>query len=91
MRRFSAKIFSFFGTVLLCVPLVAPASAQYLTADEIKRLFAGTSVETYFWPASAYFANSTSAQDRQLRMTLQPDGSLEGEIESNRDPSDVGK
>ena len=90
MRKFLAKIFSFFGTVLLCVPLVAPASAQYLTADEIKRLFAGTTADTYIWDTEMTDAGPRGI-DRQLRMTLQPDGSLEGEIESDEIRPDVGK
>ena len=90
MRRFSAKIFSFFGTVLLCVPLVAPASAQYLTADEIKRLFAGTTADTYIWDVEIT-SSGTFGIDRQLRMTLQPDGSMKGDIESDEILPDVGK
>ena len=90
MRRFSAKIFSFFGTVLLCAPLVAPASAQYLTADEIKRLFAGTTADTYIWDVEIT-SSGTFGIDRQLRMTLQPDGSMKGDIESDEILPDVGK
>ena len=90
MRRFSAKIFSFFGTVLLCAPLVTPASAQYLTADEIKRLFAGTTADTYIWDVEIT-SSGTFGIDRQLRMTLQPDGSMKGDIESDEILPDVGK
>ncbi len=90
MRRFLAKIFSFFGTVLLCAPLVAPASAQYLTADEIKRLFAGTTADTYIWDVEIT-SSGTFGIDRQLRMTLQPDGSMKGDIESDEILPDVGK
>ncbi len=43
------NILRFLCAVLLCGAVAAPASAQYLTADEIKRLFGGTSVETYIW------------------------------------------
>ena len=94
MRRFLAKIFSFFGTVLLCAPLVAPASAQYLTADEIKRLFAGTRVETYFWDIDLvgqveHLTNTPG--DLPLRIYLKPDGTLEGIVEFLSTESNVGK
>ncbi len=42
-------LFRLLCAVLLWGAVSVPASAQYLTADEIKRLFAGTSVETYIW------------------------------------------
>ncbi len=90
MRRFLAKIFSFFGTVLLCVPLAAPVSAQYLAADERKRLFGGTPADTYIWDTEMTDAGPRGI-DRQLRMTLEPDGSLKGEIESDEIRLDVGK
>ena len=70
--------------------MVAPASAQYLTADEIKRLFAGTTADTYIWDVEITSAG-TRGIDRQLRMTLEPDGSLKGEIESDEIWPDVGK
>ncbi len=65
--------------VLLCGAVAVPASAQYLTADEIKRLFAGTSVETYFWNFALALGNSIG--DFPLRINLKPDGSLEGTVE----------
>ncbi|MCH6578699.1 MAG: caspase family protein [Proteobacteria bacterium] len=70
--------------------MVAPASAQYLTADEIKRLFAGTTADTYIWDVEIT-SSGTFGIDRQLRMTLQPDGSMKGDIESDEILPDVGK
>jgi hypothetical protein len=90
MKRFLANIFSFLGAVLLSLPLIAPASAQSLTADEIKRLFGGTTADTYVWDTEMT-STGTRGVDRQLRMTLQPDGSLKGEIESDQFLTDVGK
>ncbi len=79
---------------LLCALLLfgavsAPASAQYLTADEIKRLFGGTTADTFIWLDAT--SSNPWPSERPLHMTLQPDGSLEGEIEVDLDSSDVGK
>jgi len=90
-------IFRFLCTVLLWGAVSAPASAQYLTADEIKRLFAGTTADTYIWDLrSAVFVSSGELENRELRMTFQPDGSLKAEIGPNSRggsefDSDVGK
>ncbi len=49
--------------VLRCGAVSALASAQYLTADEIKRLFAGTTAETYIWDLSpaSFWGGTTTA------------------------------
>ena len=71
--------------VLLCGLVAAPASAQYLSADEIKRLFGGTTVETYIWSGTGW------APDPTLDITLNPDGTLAGEVGNRGSTSDDGK
>ncbi len=40
------KIFHFLGALCLIGLVSAPASAQYLSEDELTRLMAGTTIET---------------------------------------------
>ncbi len=81
--------FRFLCAVLLCGAVAAPASAQYLTADEIKKLFGGTTVETTIWRGGA-----CCLDDPILDITLNPDGTLAGEMGDyvrTGGTSDVGK
>ncbi len=86
------NILRFLCAVLLCGSFAAPASAQYLTADEIKRLFGGTSVETYFWDIDRSRSETSvnTAGDLPLRINLQPDGTMEGIVELAGSESDDG-
>ena len=79
------NIFRFLCAVLLCGAVAAPASAQYLSADEIKKLFGGTTVETYIWSGTGW------APDQTLDITLNPDGTLAGEVGNRASTSDDGK
>ena len=74
------NILRFLCAVLLCGAVSTPASAQYLSEDELTRLMVGTSIET------------TNRKDFPYFMRFNADGSLEGRIETpNRERLDDGK
>ncbi|MCH8198315.1 MAG: caspase family protein, partial [Proteobacteria bacterium] len=69
------NILRFLCAVLLCGLVATPASAQYLSTDEIKRLFAGTIVETL----TDESLGKSSGSGRPLFISLNPDGTMDGE------------
>ena len=86
------NILRLLSVIFLCGTFAAPASAQYLTADDIKRLFEGTSVETYFWDVDlAGLENAVTTGYLPLSINLKPDGTLEGTVEFVGVETDVGK
>ncbi len=74
------NIFRLLCAILLCGAVSTPASAQYLSEDELTRLMAGTSIKT------------DTRKDNPLNITFNADGSLSARVITNRgDLLDDGK
>ena len=73
------KLFCFLCTLCLIGAASTPASAQYLTVDELEMLMPGTTIET------------TSRSDWDFYITFNADGTLDARIDANREILDGGK
>ncbi len=74
------NVFCFLGGLCLIGFVTTPASAQYLSADEIKRLISGATIET------------TTGSNNPMFHTFGADGSMQAKIEgSEREIEDDGK
>jgi len=66
-------------TIIAALGLAAPAYAENLSTDEIVKLLKGTTIQT------------GDMRGRNIRITLKPDGTLEGERKGRNTAWDEGK